>query len=88
MLQSATYKPGSTITGGARRAHRDRGRQPTIPTATRSSYTWRVDGRRAGGNEPRLVIDATADAKVTLAMSDGMVSVSSSWNVVVIGAKR
>ena len=82
VLHSASYKPGSTITAAP-------GERIEIvvdvfdPDGDPLFYTWRIDGKRAGRNEPRLVLDATADAKVTLVVSDGMVTVSSNWNVAV-----
>jgi hypothetical protein len=86
VLQSASYKPGSTIQAAP-------GERIEItvdavdPDGSPLTYSWRVDGRRVGASEPRLVIDATVDAKVTLAVSDGEATVSSNWRIAVAGAR-
>lgn len=87
VLQSATYKPGSTITAVP-------GEKIVIevdaidPDGDVLSYTWRVDGNRVGGNAPRLEVDARRDAKITLTISDGSVVVSSNWTLAVTASQR
>ena len=86
VLQSATYKPGSTITATL-------GEQVVIevnaidPDGDVLSYTWRLDGKRVGGNVPRLEVTARRDAKITLTISDGGAVVSSAWTLEVAGQK-
>jgi serine/threonine protein kinase len=82
VLQSASYKPGSTIEAAV-------GEGVVIevdavdPDDSPLTYTWRIDGKRVGGNTPRLELDAERDATVTLAISDGSAVVSSSWTIAV-----
>jgi len=84
VLRSATYKPGSTIRAAA-------GERIEIvveaidPDGDPLFYTWQVNGHRVGGSEPRLVLDATESGTITLGVSDGVVSVSSAWNLQVAG---
>ena len=86
VLQSATYKPGSTITAAP-------GEKIVIevdaidPDGDVLSYTWRLDGKRVGGNVPRLEVTARRDAKITLTISDGGAVVSSAWTLEVAGQK-
>ena len=86
VLQSASYKPGSTIAlaPGERAVIEVDARDPNGDPLT---YTWRIDGRRVGGNEPRLEVDARRDAKVTLTISDGGAVVSSGWSIAVTGSR-
>jgi hypothetical protein len=87
VLQSASYKPGSTI-------HAAVGERIEIdvdaydPDDSPLTFTWLVDGKRAGGNEPRLVIVVQRDARVGLSVSDGGATVSSAWTIVADGAPR
>ncbi|MBY0277438.1 hypothetical protein K2Z84_19070, partial [Candidatus Binatia bacterium] len=86
VLQSASYKPGSTITAAV-------GDTVVIevdaidPDGSPLTYTWRVDGKRVGGNAPRLELQARRDAKITLAISDGGAVVSSSWGLAIGSGK-
>jgi len=82
VLLSASAKPGSTITARP-------GEVVTIsvdvydPDGTPLGFTWRIDGKPAGGDEPRLRFVAARDVGVSLVVSDGEASVSSGWKVVV-----
>ncbi len=86
VLQSATYKPGSTITAtpGAKIVIEV---DAIDPDGDVLSYTWRLDGNRVGGNVPRLEVTVRRDAKITLTISDGGAVVSSAWTLEVAGQK-
>lgn len=81
VLQAANPKPGSTIRAAV-------GERIEIdvdaydPDDSPLTFTWFVDGKRAGGNEPRLVMIVQRDVKIRLVISDGAATVTSGWSVV------
>jgi len=45
------------------------------------------DDRPAGGNEPKLSVNVAGNAQVSLVISDGEATVSSTWRIAVAGGK-
>jgi hypothetical protein len=80
VLQSASYKPGSTIYAQVGDVVSLRV-SATDADGDRLSFAWTVDGKPAGSDAPELDVTVAGDQTVSLAISDGKASVFGYWKV-------